>query len=590
MERQTTSEVDLIRLAQGGSPEAFGALYRLHLDAVYRYIYSRIGDTVEAENLTQATFLKAWRAMGANSMEGEERMKKLLVLWLVLSLMSGSGLCSSSPVEASATPQGTGSASVAANVACIMAAPVEIADPLPRSAAAETVIYLGDPIVVDGPGVVISGTTATIVAGGTFSATGTLADGMINVNVTETVELILDSAVITHASGPAIMVTEAPSVTLVLADGTSNVLSDGADSTEKGTLFSNDTLIVSGNGALAITGVYKHGIVSDDDLTIDGGTITIAAHTDGLHANDAISVQGATIDVTEANDGLESEGTLLIENSVLTLAVADDGLVSAMPLTITGSTIDVTSGVDGIESKERLTIGGGSITVAVSDDGLVAATDLAVISGTIDVITGVNGIKSEGTLVIDDGAITILVSDDGLNAATDVTINGGQIYLNAAADGVNSNGTLNVNGGLVVALGGNVPEGGFDCDQCQIAINGGIVVASGGTNSAVSNASGQRVAVISGRPVGTAMHIERDDGDDTLTFLVSKTYQSMIFTSPALLGYRTYTVYTGGTISGGTNFYGLYTGATYAGGNVWTTFNTNQVVTYVGGGGPPPPP
>lgn len=64
MERQTIAEVALIRLAQDGDPEAFGGLYRLHLDAVYRYVYSRIGETVEAENLTQATFLKAWRAMG----------------------------------------------------------------------------------------------------------------------------------------------------------------------------------------------------------------------------------------------------------------------------------------------------------------------------------------------------------------------------------------------------------------------------------------------------------------------------------------------------------------------------------------------
>jgi RNA polymerase sigma-70 factor (ECF subfamily) len=56
-------EVDLIRLAQDGNPEAFGDLYRLHLDAVYRYIYSRVGETAEAENLTQATFLKAWRAL-----------------------------------------------------------------------------------------------------------------------------------------------------------------------------------------------------------------------------------------------------------------------------------------------------------------------------------------------------------------------------------------------------------------------------------------------------------------------------------------------------------------------------------------------
>jgi DNA-directed RNA polymerase specialized sigma24 family protein len=41
-------EADLIRLAQDGNPEAFGNLYQLHLDAVYRHIYSRVGETAEA--------------------------------------------------------------------------------------------------------------------------------------------------------------------------------------------------------------------------------------------------------------------------------------------------------------------------------------------------------------------------------------------------------------------------------------------------------------------------------------------------------------------------------------------------------------
>jgi hypothetical protein len=510
-------------------------------------------------------------------------MKKNIVILLVLSLLSVPNVCFSELIEAGTIPENGGPVPVAANISTsdrIAAAPVETADLV--SVAAETVIYLGDPIVVDGPGVVVDGNTATIIAGGTFSATGTLADGMINVNVTETVELILDTAIITHTSGPAIMVTEAPSVTVVLADGTSNALSDGADSTEKGTLFSNDPLIVSGNGALAITAIYKHGIVSDDDLTINGGNITIAAATDGLHANDAITVYGATINVTEANDGLESEGTLALENSVLTLAVADDGIISATPMTITSSTIDVTSGVDGIESKDNLLVNSETITVAVSDDGLAAANALTITGGTIDVISGVNGIKSEGTIVVDDGALTIEVSDDGLSAMNDVTINGGQIYVNAAGDAVDSNGTLNINGGVVVALGGNSPEGGLDCESCAPVINGGTVVATGGTNSIPADISTQHVVVMRSRPVGSSLYIERDDAAEVLIFKVSKDYQSMIFTSAAVLPNRTYTIYTEGSISGGTDFHGLYTGATYSGGFVWDTFTTDEVVTYAG--------
>ena len=42
---------------------AFGELYTRYLDAIYRYIYFRVGDTHEAEDLTETVFLKAWQAI-----------------------------------------------------------------------------------------------------------------------------------------------------------------------------------------------------------------------------------------------------------------------------------------------------------------------------------------------------------------------------------------------------------------------------------------------------------------------------------------------------------------------------------------------
>jgi RNA polymerase sigma-70 factor (ECF subfamily) len=42
---------------------AFGMLYELHLDRMYRYVYYRVGSTSEAEDLTEQVFLKAWEAI-----------------------------------------------------------------------------------------------------------------------------------------------------------------------------------------------------------------------------------------------------------------------------------------------------------------------------------------------------------------------------------------------------------------------------------------------------------------------------------------------------------------------------------------------
>jgi RNA polymerase sigma-70 factor (ECF subfamily) len=44
---------------------AFGQLYELHLDSIYRYIYYRVGNAAEAEDLTEQVFLKAWEHIGA---------------------------------------------------------------------------------------------------------------------------------------------------------------------------------------------------------------------------------------------------------------------------------------------------------------------------------------------------------------------------------------------------------------------------------------------------------------------------------------------------------------------------------------------
>jgi hypothetical protein len=462
---------------------------------------------------------------------------------------------------ATPTPTPTAQASTATPTPTATATPATPTDtPTPTATpiqSGETVIHLGDPITVDGSGAVVTGSTVTINAGGSYRATGTLADGAIEVNTTGEVTLTLDGANITHSSGPAINVTNAEKLSLVLATGTINTLIDGATYTNtdlKGTLFSNDTLEISGQGALLVTGRYKHGVVSDDDLIINSGNITIVSVvTDGFHANDNITINDGTIQILQTgSDGFESEGTFDVQGGTLTLTVGDDGLIGQNTVTINGGTIQVTSGVEGIESKNNL--------------------------------------------IVNDGALTIAVSDDGLNAANDITINGGQIYVTATGDAVDSNGTLNINGGTLVMLGGNAPEGGLDCDQCNIVFNGGTVVATGGANSTPSNNSGQYVVVLGNTTVGSVIHIARDDGadiehpTDVLTFKISKAYQSMIFTSPTLLGSRTYTLYKDGSVSGGTDFHGLYTGATYSGGSTWTTFTTTSKVTNVGGGGPNPPP
>ena len=55
----------LVRQAIAGSEEAFSRLYDENFDKIYRYVYLKVGNRTEAEDLTQEVFLKALGAIGS---------------------------------------------------------------------------------------------------------------------------------------------------------------------------------------------------------------------------------------------------------------------------------------------------------------------------------------------------------------------------------------------------------------------------------------------------------------------------------------------------------------------------------------------
>jgi RNA polymerase sigma-70 factor (ECF subfamily) len=77
-EEPASDEAELVQRAMGHDPEAFGRLYDIHVDRVYRHIYYRVGNEQDAEDLTQQVFLKAWQAIPRY-----RKTASLFIAWLM---------------------------------------------------------------------------------------------------------------------------------------------------------------------------------------------------------------------------------------------------------------------------------------------------------------------------------------------------------------------------------------------------------------------------------------------------------------------------------------------------------------------------
>lgn len=56
-------ELELLARAIDGDAEAYGDLYERYVEDIYRYIHRWVGETSQAEDLTETVFLKAWKAL-----------------------------------------------------------------------------------------------------------------------------------------------------------------------------------------------------------------------------------------------------------------------------------------------------------------------------------------------------------------------------------------------------------------------------------------------------------------------------------------------------------------------------------------------
>jgi hypothetical protein len=409
-------------------------------------------------------------------------------------------------------------------------------------------------------------------------------------------------------------------------------------------IVSKDDLKITG-GTITVNAA-SDGIKGRDSIAVMDGIITVNAGGDGLQANNDedpeqgyVSIEGGTLSITAGLDGIQAETSLSVSGGEITIITGGGSVVSSsgggwggrgmegnsnqttesvkglkagVNLVITDGVIQISSLDDAIHSDSSITISGGDLTLASGDDGIHADAALTINGGHLEITQCYEGLESV-VITINDGTIHLTASDDGINASSGngggrpgaaprqgggpggfesgdnyLYINGGYIAIDANGDGIDANGPIDMTAGIVIVNGptsnGNGPMdylGTFD-------ISGGYLVAVGSSGMAEvpSTTSTQYSAMYnfaSPQAAGTMVHIETESGQDVLTFVPTKEYQSVLLSSPELENGSTYVVYFGGS-STGTVIDGLYTDGTYTAGTVVSSFTIASIVTGEGAG------
>ena len=418
------------------------------------------------------------------------------------------------------TATATAAAATATATAAVSAAPVQPANVSAQAGStnitADAAITLaGDAINVDGDGVTVDGSTATITAAGSYSISGTLDDGQIVVDAgdNDDVTLILNGVDISNSSSAAINAVNAEDVILELAAGSTNVVSDGQtyvypDDTidePNAAVFSDVDLVITGEGALSVTGNYNDGIATKDELLIESGTLIVNAADDGIRGKDSIVVQSGAITINAGGDGLKSDddedaakGFITVEDGSITIVASGDAIAAQTNVLISGGEFALTSGggsgatlaadvsAKAIKGDVSVTIDGGTFAIDAADDAIHSNADVTINGGAFTIASGDDAIHGDATLTINDGDIDITQSYEGVESNV-ITVNDGNIRVTASDDGINASSGA----GESFGMGGGMGRPGQGVTtytgDTWLYINGGTLVINSGGDSLDAN-------------------------------------------------------------------------------------------------------
>lgn len=365
----------------------------------------------------------------------------------------------------------------------------------------------------------ISDSTVTLTQEATYIVSGTLNDGMIVVDASDTakIQIVLNGANITSNSSAPIYIKQANKVFVTLVGD--NSLANGGTFTAvdenniDAVVFSKQDLTFNGSGSLTVTSPVGHGIVAKDDLVITGGTYSIASASHGIDANNSVRIKNAVISSNSGKDGIHAENTddtskgfVYISSGTLDLDCEGDGISASSYLQIKDGIFNIVAG-GGYENATKKSsdnygnFGGkmpdgmqgenGRPNNRMQGDGTNSSADIKNTSATAsseesnDSGTSMKGLKSTNSMMIENGTFEINSADDAIHSDISVFVKDGTFEISSGDDAIHAENNLKISNGTI-----NISNSYEGLEAITIAVEGGnisLTASDDGLNAAGGN-------------------------------------------------------------------------------------------------------
>lgn len=255
---------------------------------------------------------------------------------------------------------------------------------------------------------------------------GTCSHGSLIIDADTTCSLVLNNLELSSSESAPICFVKKQKVNVELGKGSNNVLIDAVNRSKdeesfNGCFYSKGTLTFSGEGALTVTGNYRHGIVSGKSISVDGSHLIIYnVAKNGIHC-DKFTMKKGQVNLhlqNAASKGIKTKEDLILKGGTIegeasggiTIEKGDvsycallksDGIMS-----VSDGTINLKHSGEGgrcISVDGNLYLSGGNLSLYSYGDGGKYIND----KGEEDYYTP-KGITVDDSLFINSGAITCL--------------------------------------------------------------------------------------------------------------------------------------------------------------------------------------